>query len=45
MSASADPTQSPEWELARKDWWTQAGTQLAGVQTAVNAASPGSLPL
>jgi hypothetical protein len=44
MSA-VDPTQSPEWEAARAEWWGQTKTQLADLQNAVNAATPGSLQL
>ena len=28
MSASVDPTESPEWEAARSEWWEQAKGQL-----------------
>lgn len=45
MSASTDPTQSPEWEAARQDWYDQAGAQLNTLQQAVNGATPGSLAL
>ncbi|HSS12454.1 MAG TPA: hypothetical protein VLL04_01085 [Rhizomicrobium sp.] len=45
MSASADPTQSPEWEAARADWWQQTKGQLEQLQKSVNDASPGSLKL
>lgn len=45
MSASTDPTLSPEWEAARQDWYNQAGTQLNALQQAVNGATPGSLAL
>jgi CelD/BcsL family acetyltransferase involved in cellulose biosynthesis len=45
MSASTDPTQSPEWEQARKDWYEQARAQLTQLQTAVTGATPGSLAL
>lgn len=45
MSASVDPTQSPEWEQARADWWRQTQGQLDMLQKAVNGATPGSLPL
>jgi hypothetical protein len=45
MSAATDPTQSPEWEAARRDWYNQARTQLDQLQAAVSAATPGSLAL
>jgi hypothetical protein len=45
MSAMNDPTQSPEWESARAEWWDGAKTQLAELQATVNAAAPGSLKL
>lgn len=45
MSASADPTQSPEWEAARLDWCNMTRTQLDQLQQTVNAATPGSLAL
>jgi len=45
MNATTDPTLSPEWEAARLDWYTQAGTQLNTLQQAVNSATPGSLAL
>jgi len=45
MSASTDPTQSPEWEAARQDWYDQAGAQLNTLQQVVNGATPGSLAL
>lgn len=45
MSASVDPTESPEWEAARSDWWEQAKGQLEALQKAVNGATPGSLAL
>lgn len=45
MSASTDPMQSPEWEVARRDWYEQARTQLETLQQAVNSAVPGSLAL
>jgi hypothetical protein len=45
MSASADPTESPEWEAARAEWWNQTRTELARLQEAVNGATPGSLML
>jgi hypothetical protein len=45
MSASADPTQSPEWEAARADWWQQTKVQLEQLQKNVNDAAPGSLKL
>ena len=45
MSASTDPMQSPEWEVARRDWYEQARTQLETLQQAVNSAVPGSLGL
>jgi hypothetical protein len=45
MSASTDPTLSPEWEAARRDWYDQARTQLNQLQTAVTGATPGSLAL
>lgn len=45
MSAAIDPTESPEWEAARLEWWQQAKDELDRLQTAVNGATPGSLPL
>ncbi len=45
MSASIDPTTSPEWEQARAEWWAQAKTQLGELQDAVNGATPGTLKL
>ena len=45
MSASADPTESPEWEAARAEWWNQTKTELVRLQEAVNGATPGSLKL
>lgn len=45
MSAAADPTLSPEWEQARSEWWTQAGSDLARLQSAVGSAQPGELKL
>ena len=45
MSAAVDPTESPEWEAARAEWWNQAKTQLAELQDAVNGAAPGALKL
>ena len=45
MSASVDPTQSPEWEAARQDWYNMAKAQLDQLQQTVNAATPGSLAL
>ena len=45
MSASVDPTASPEWEQARAEWWGQTKTELARLQEAVNGATPGSLQL
>lgn len=45
MNTTTDPTLSPEWETARLDWYTQAGTQLNTLQQAVNGATPGSLAL
>jgi len=45
MSASADPTASPEWEAARAEWWQGAHTELARLQKTVNEAQPGSLQL
>jgi len=45
MSASADLTESPEWESARAEWWGQAKTELARLQDAVNGAAPGTLKL
>ncbi len=45
MSASVDPTASPEWEAARAEWWGQTKTQLADLQAAVNGAAPGALKL
>ena len=45
MSASADPTASPEWEAARADWWQQTKGQLDTLHSTVNGATPGSLKL
>lgn len=45
MSASADPSQSPEWEAARAEWWQTAKGELARLQKAVDEAQPGSLKL
>ena len=45
MSASADPTQTPEWEAARAEWWQTAQGELARLQKTVNEAQPGSLKL
>lgn len=45
MSATADPTLSPEWEQARAEWWSQAEHDLARLQSSVNAAQPGELPV
>jgi hypothetical protein len=45
MSASTDPTQSPEWEAARQEWYTQIQGQLNTLQQEVNSATPGSLAL
>ena len=45
MSASADPTQTPEWEAARAEWWQTAQGELARLQKAVNEAQPGALKL
>ncbi|RYZ13491.1 MAG: hypothetical protein EON61_07040 [Alphaproteobacteria bacterium] len=45
MSVSTDPTASPEWEQARIEWYGQTKGDLQRLQEAVNAATPGSLPL
>jgi hypothetical protein len=45
MSASVDPTASPEWEAARAEWWETTRGQLDGLQKTVNAAAPGTLKL
>jgi len=45
MSALNDPTQSPEWEQARAEWWESTRAQLADLQAQVNAAQPGALKL
>ena len=45
MSASADPTESPEWEAARSEWWQTAQGELARLQKTVSEAQPGSLKL
>jgi hypothetical protein len=45
MSASADPTQTPEWEAARAEWWQTAQGELARLQKVVNEAQPGALKL
>lgn len=45
MSASADPTQTPEWEAARAEWWQTAQGELARLQKTVNEAQPGTLKL
>ena len=45
MSASADPTQTPEWEAARAEWWQTAQGELARLQKTVNEAQPGALKL
>lgn len=45
MSASTDPTMSPEWEQARAEWYGQTKTELQRLQDAVNGAVPGSLQL
>lgn len=45
MSAAVDPTESPEWEAARREWWGGAKVQLEELQAAVNGATPGSLSL
>ena len=45
MSASTDPTLSPEWETARLEWYAQIQSQLDTLQKAVNGATPGSLAL
>jgi hypothetical protein len=45
MSASADPTQTPEWEAARAEWWQTAQAELARVQKIVNESAPGTLKL
>jgi Hpt domain len=45
MSASTDPTASPEWEAARTEWWQLAKTELEKLQQAVGEATPGSLML
>ena len=45
MSASVDPTTSPEWEAARAEWSAQVKGQLETLQQAVNGATPRSLAL
>jgi hypothetical protein len=45
MSAAIDPTESPEWEAARLEWWQQTKGELERLQQAVNGATPGSLQL
>lgn len=45
MSASADPTESPEWEAARAEWWRTAQGELARMQKIINEAQPGSVKL
>ena len=45
MSASADPTESPEWEAARAEWWQTTQGELARLQKTVNEAAPGTLKL
>lgn len=45
MSTSVDPTESPEWESARAEWWGQTKLQLEELQKAVNSAAPGTLKL
>ena len=45
MGASVDPTESPEWEATRTEWWEQVKGQLETLQQAVNGATPGSLAL
>ena len=45
MSASVDPTTSPEWEQARAEWYSQTKLDLQRLQDAVNGATPGSLQL
>ena len=45
MTASADPTATPEWEAARAEWWQTAQGELARVQKIVNDAAPGTLTL
>lgn len=45
MSASVDPTTSPEWEAARSEWYEQVRGQLETLRQAVNGATPGSLAL
>jgi hypothetical protein len=45
MTASADPTATPEWEAARAEWWQQAEGELARLQKMINEARPGALQL
>jgi len=45
MSASIDPTASPEWEQARAEWYGQTKIELQRLQDTVNGAAPGSLNL
>lgn len=45
MTASIDPTASPEWEQARTEWYDQTRIELQRLQDAVNGAVPGSLQL
>jgi hypothetical protein len=45
MSASADLTESPEWESARAEWWQTTQGELARLQKTVNEAAPGALKL
>ncbi|MEZ6029774.1 MAG: Hpt domain-containing protein [Hyphomonadaceae bacterium] len=45
MSAATDPTESPEWEAARMEWWQTAKVELERLQQTVTAATPGSLEL
>jgi hypothetical protein len=45
MGASADPTQTPEWEAARAEWWQTAQGELARLQKTVNEAQAGTLKL
>ena len=45
MSASADLTESPEWESARAEWWQGSQVELAALQKTVMEAAPGTLKL
>ncbi len=45
MSAAVDTQESPEWAAARNDWREQADASLAGLQTALQTATPDSLDL